>query len=94
MDRYYPSGEKKEGLNVAAYVEGQLFVDVLKRCGNDLTRENVIKQASHLDHVAVPMLWPGVTVSSSPTNYNLFRQFQLVQFDGKYLRPLPASANK
>lgn len=88
MKRYYPSGDVNEGLNLAAYYAGELFVDVIKRCGDELTRENVMKQASHFDNIAVPLLWPGVRINSSPTNYNLYRQLQLVQFDGKYLKPI------
>lgn len=94
MDRYYPEGDKNDGLNVAAYVEGQLFVEILKQCGDELTRENVMTHAAHLDRVSVGMLWPGITVSSSPEDYNLFNELQLIRFDGKYLRPLGDAAGK
>jgi branched-chain amino acid transport system substrate-binding protein len=58
-------------------------VKVLKQCGDDLTRENVLKQASHLDHVALGMLLPGITISTSPTDYRVNKQLQMIQFDGE-----------
>jgi branched-chain amino acid transport system substrate-binding protein len=93
VTQYDPQGDPYETLNVAAYVEGELFVHILRNCGDDLTRKNVMWQAAHLNDVAVPMLWPGVTVSSSPTNYNLFKHLQLIQFDGKQMRPISTSGN-
>jgi branched-chain amino acid transport system substrate-binding protein len=88
MDKYYPEGDKLDGLNVAAFVEGQLVVEVLRRCGNNLTRENVMKQASNLKDVKAAMLMKGVTVNTSPTNYNMFRVVQMTTFNGKYMMPI------
>ena len=56
---------------------------VLRRCGNELTRENVMRVATHMDHVAFPMLLPGITASTSPTDYYPIKQFQMQRFDGK-----------
>ena len=94
MATYDPHGDPYETLNVASYVEGELFVHILRNCGDDLTRKNVMWQSAHLHDVAVPMLWPGVTVSSSPTDYNLFRHLQLIQFDGKQMRPISTAEDK
>jgi branched-chain amino acid transport system substrate-binding protein len=88
INRYYPDGDPDEGLNVAAYFEAELLVEVLKRCGDELTRENVMKQAATFNDLRVDMLRPGIGVSTSPDDYNLFKRFQLVRFDGKSLRPL------
>jgi branched-chain amino acid transport system substrate-binding protein len=94
MAKYDPKSDPYETLNVAAYVEGELFVHILRNCGDDLTRKNVMWQAAHLHDVTVPMLWPGVTVSSSPANYNLFKHLQLLEFDGKEMRPILNSGAK
>jgi ABC-type branched-subunit amino acid transport system substrate-binding protein len=88
MKRYYPEGDPNELLNAAAYFEGELLVEVLQRCGDELTRENVMRQAADLHDLHVDMLRPGMRVSTSPDDYNLFNRFQLVRFDGKSLRPL------
>jgi branched-chain amino acid transport system substrate-binding protein len=90
MEKYYPAGDKLDGLNGAAYFEGQLVVDVLKRCGDLLTRENVMKQATSFRQFKAAMLQPGITVNTSPVDYNMFRKLQLSVFDGKYLTPFGA----
>jgi hypothetical protein len=88
MEKYYPAGDKLDGLHVAAYVEGQLAVEVLKRCGDLLTRENVMKQAADLRNVKPAMLQSGIAVNTASDNYNMFKRLQLSVFDGKYLAPL------
>jgi branched-chain amino acid transport system substrate-binding protein len=87
MDKYYPAGDKFDALHVAAYVEGQLMVEMLKRCGRDVTRQKVMAQAASLKDVQVAMLRPGIKASTSPDNYNLFRKLQMLTFDGKDLVP-------
>jgi branched-chain amino acid transport system substrate-binding protein len=86
MEKYYPAGDKKEGLNVAAYVEGEIMFELLKRCGTDLTRQNLLKQASNFSGATIPMISKGVVLQTEPDNYNLFRQPQLIRFDGKLNR--------
>ena len=87
MEKYYPAGDKFDALHVAAYVEGQLMVEILKRSGTDLTRRNVMAQAANLSNVQVAMLRSGITASTMPDNYNLFRKLQMLTFDGKHLVP-------
>lgn len=58
------------------------LVQVLKQCGEDLTRENVMRQATDLKALQLPMLLPGITVNTSPTNYFPINQVQLERFDG------------
>jgi branched-chain amino acid transport system substrate-binding protein len=82
MDKWYPSGDKKEVFNVYAYSTAQTMVQVLKQCGDDLTRENVMKQAANLHHLALPMLLPGITVDTGPTDWYPVKQEQLAKFDG------------
>jgi len=90
MDKYYPSGDKFDGLNAAAFVEGQLVVDVLKRCGDLLTRENVMRQAASFHEFKAAMIQPGITVNTSPDDYNMFKKLQLLVFDGQHLSPVGA----
>ena len=83
MKRYYPSGSPAEVYNVVGYIEAQALVEILKRCGDDLTRENVMRQATSLKSLELPMLLPGIRITTSPTDYRIIRQVQLMRFDGK-----------
>jgi hypothetical protein len=87
MEKYYPGGDKFDALHVAAYVEGQLMVEILKRCGADVTRKCVMAQAASLKDVRVAMLRPGIAAGTTPENYNLFNKLQMLTFDGKHLVP-------
>jgi hypothetical protein len=57
---------------------------VLKRCGNDLTRENVMKQATSIENLELPMLLPGIRINTSPSDFYPLEQMQLMRFDGKH----------
>ena len=59
------------------------MVQVLKQCGDDLTRENVMKQAANLKNFKLPLLLPGITINTSPTDFSPIEQAQLAKFDGK-----------
>jgi branched-chain amino acid transport system substrate-binding protein len=82
MNKYYPSGDKSDVLNVTGYSSAATMVQVLKQCGHDLTRENVMQQVANLHHLALPMLLPGITVDTSPTDWYPVKQEQLARFDG------------
>ncbi len=82
MNKYYPDGDKLDAFNVYGYSVTQTLIQVLKQCGNDLSRENVMKQAAHLD-MSLPMLLPGIKVTTSPTDFYPIKQMQLARFDGK-----------
>jgi len=84
MQKYYPDGDKTSSLNVYGYITAQLLVQVLKQCGDDLTRENVLKQAAGLHNVELDLLLPGISVSTSPTDYRVNKQLQMVKFDGEH----------
>ncbi len=84
MKRYYPEGNISEGLNVAGYTIAQTLVQVLKQCGDDLTRENVMRQAANLINLELPMLTPGIRLNTSPTDYFPIEQAQMMRFDGKH----------
>jgi len=83
MEKYYPEGDKYSNLNVYGYITAQLLVHVLKQCGDELTRKNVMAQASHFTHVNLDMLLPGISVTTTPTDYRVNKQFQMVRFDGQ-----------
>jgi branched-chain amino acid transport system substrate-binding protein len=83
MKSYYPAGDIADIFNVYAYVNAQLMVHVLTQCGDELTRENVMKQAASLKNLELPMLLPGVKINTSATDYDPIKQLQLMRFDGK-----------
>ncbi len=88
MEKYYPRGDRLDTLNVAAYVEGQLMAEVLRRCGANLTRKNFLEKATSLGDWKAPMLRDSVIVRTDPGNYDIFRSMQLLRFDGEQNRAL------
>jgi branched-chain amino acid transport system substrate-binding protein len=83
MEAYYPGGDISEIYNIYAYLNAQLLVHVLKLCGDDLTRENVMRHAGNLKNLELPLLLPGIRVNTSATDYDPIEQLQLMRFDGK-----------
>jgi hypothetical protein len=69
---------------------GDLMETILKRCGDDLTRENVMKQATNLKSISLALGLPGLSYENSPEDYNLIRQLQIVEFDGEKWMPFAA----
>jgi hypothetical protein len=63
MDRYYPDGDKANSNNAYAYMESQAMIQVIKQCGDDLTRENVMKQAANLKNFTSDMLLFGDVIT-------------------------------
>ncbi|MBV9151181.1 MAG: ABC transporter substrate-binding protein [Alphaproteobacteria bacterium] len=82
MDKYYPNGDKADSQTAYGQSIGQTTVQVLKQCGDELTRENVMKQAANLRNLELPMLLPGIAINTSPTNFAPIRQAQMRRFDG------------
>jgi branched-chain amino acid transport system substrate-binding protein len=83
MAKYYPDGDLKDGGNISAFGLTHTMSRVLKQCGNDLSRENMMKQATSLHDVENPTLLPGIKINTSPTNYHPIRQLQLMRWTGK-----------
>lgn len=83
MAKYYPDGDLKDGSNVYGYTAAQGLVQVLKQCGDLLTRENVMKQAASLKDFSPSLALPGVKVNTSPSDFAPFQQMQMARFDGK-----------
>jgi branched-chain amino acid transport system substrate-binding protein len=82
MKKYYPEAEPGERNTIIAYNEAMTLAAVLKQCGHELTRENVMRQAASLKDLELPMLLPGIKVNTSQTDYYPIKQLQLIRFDG------------
>ena len=82
MDKYYPDGDKTNSNNVYGYVEAEAMVQVLKQCGDNLTRGNVMKQAANLKNFHTELMLPGIMVNTSPDDYFPIEQMQLMRFNG------------
>ncbi|MBV9154313.1 MAG: ABC transporter substrate-binding protein [Alphaproteobacteria bacterium] len=82
MDKYYPDGDKSDAGNVYGPSNAATIVQVLKQCGDELTRENIMKQAANLHDFTVPMLLPGIKINTSPSDFAPVKQVQMGRFDG------------
>ena len=82
MKKYNTSGNVADGLNAYGYGVAQTMVAVLKASGDNLTRENVMKQAASIHDLKLPLLLPGITVSTSADDFAPIKQLQLEKFDG------------
>jgi ABC-type branched-subunit amino acid transport system substrate-binding protein len=83
MDKYYPDGDKANANNVYGYVQAEAMAQVLKQCGDTLTRDNVMKQAASLKDVHTDLMLPGIMVNTSPDDYFPIEQMQLMRFNGQ-----------
>jgi branched-chain amino acid transport system substrate-binding protein len=82
MKKYAPDIDPTDKLSVFGYYGGAMVVALLKQCGDNLTRENVLEQAAHMNNVTVPMLLPGISVNTAPDDYSPIKQMQLQRFNG------------
>ena len=82
MAKEFPEGDKLDGGTVVGYGVAQTLVQVLKQCGDDLTRENVMRQAASLRNFRAEMLLPGITIDTSATDFAPVSQLQLMRFKG------------
>jgi ABC-type branched-subunit amino acid transport system substrate-binding protein len=82
MKKYFPDGNIQDQLIVYGYVVAEATVQVIKQCGDDLTHENIMKQAANLD-IVLPMLLPGVRLKTSPTDYFPIEAMRLQRFNGE-----------
>ncbi len=83
MAKYMPGADLSDGNYTYGYAVALTLVQVLKQCGNDLSRANIMKQAANLHDLQLPVLLPGIVVSTSPTNFHPIRQLQLARWNGK-----------
>jgi len=83
MAKDFPEGDKLDGGTVVGYGVAQTLVQVLKQCGDNLTRENVMKQAASLEDFRTEVLLPGVKINTGPTDFAPISQLQLMKFKGE-----------
>jgi branched-chain amino acid transport system substrate-binding protein len=83
MDKYYPEGDKHSNLNSYGYGNAQTLVNLLRACGDNLTRENVMAQLANIKDFEFDLLLPGISIYSSPTDYRGIRQLQMMRFNGE-----------
>jgi ABC-type branched-subunit amino acid transport system substrate-binding protein len=83
LDKYYPSADRSDSYGVNAFIVCQTMTQVLKQCGSDVSRANIMKQAANLKDFAPDLLLPGIKVNTSPTDYYPIEQLQLIRFNGE-----------
>jgi len=83
MDKYYPDGDKQNTVNTYGYSTAELLVHILRQCGDDLTRENVMRQATNLKNFKGSLSLPGMVGNTSPTDYRINKQMQMMKFNGE-----------
>jgi ABC-type branched-subunit amino acid transport system substrate-binding protein len=88
VDKYNRAGGKDDGAAVFGYAAAETLAQVLKRCGNDLSRENLMKQAEALKDYQGSLLLPGIKINTGPWNFRPIRHLRLVQFDGRTWQPI------
>src|SRR5215471_16445525 len=88
MGKYFPGGDKDDNATLYGYAAAKTLVQVLKQCGDDLSRENVLRQAAALKNYKESVLLPGITISTGPGDLQPIKQMRLVQFDGRTWQPI------
>jgi branched-chain amino acid transport system substrate-binding protein len=83
MAKYFPDGDKNSNFNTYGYSTAQLMAHVLKQCGDDLTRENVMKQATNLKNVELDLSLPGIKGNTTVDDYRVNKQMQMMKFNGQ-----------
>jgi branched-chain amino acid transport system substrate-binding protein len=83
MKKYLPDADTSDSFYVYGYAATMTTIHVLRACGSDFSRENIMRQAADLKDVEVGALLPGIRINSSPTNYHPIRQVQLMRWTGK-----------
>jgi ABC-type branched-subunit amino acid transport system substrate-binding protein len=86
MSKYYPEGDQENGTTVFGYGAAKAFVQVLRQCGDNLTRDNMMKQMTSLD-MTIDVYLPGIKIKTSPTDYSPIDQLQMVKFNGQRFEP-------
>ncbi|HVR66115.1 MAG TPA: ABC transporter substrate-binding protein, partial [Verrucomicrobiae bacterium] len=88
MDKYFPDGDKDDGYALYGYAAAETMVQVLTQCGDDLSRENIMKQAAALKDYRSSILLPDIAINTGPSDYRPIEQMRLVQFDGNAWQPI------
>ena len=77
-----PGADKADGLLETGYTTAQAAELVLRRCGYDVTRENIMRQAASLEHISLDLFLPGIEINTGPTDYDAIQDMQLMRFEG------------
>ena len=88
MDKYYPDGDKDDSYAMFGYAAAETMAQVLTQCGDDLSRENIMRQAASLRNYQSSIALPGIAINTSPTDFRPIEQMRLVQFDGNSWQPI------
>src|SRR6201981_864108 len=83
LAKEFPEGNKLDASVIVGYAVAQTMVQVLKQCGDNLTRENIMKQAASLKDFRTEVLLPGIRINTSPTSFAPISSLQLMQFKGE-----------
>ncbi|MGY3449425.1 ABC transporter substrate-binding protein [Bradyrhizobium sp. USDA 4353] len=83
MDKYYPEGDKLNTVNTYGYSTAELLVQILRQCGDDLTRDNVMRQAANIKGFVPSLALPGLSINTSPTDFRVNKQMQMMRFNGE-----------
>lgn len=83
LTEYMPGLDQSDSSAVTGYNTAMMMVQILKQCGDDLSRENVMRQAANLKDLALPMLLPGIKVTTAPDDYLPYQTLRMQRFDGK-----------
>ncbi|KWV51872.1 branched-chain amino acid ABC transporter substrate-binding protein [Bradyrhizobium macuxiense] len=88
MNKYFPDGDKDDLYAVFGYAAADTLLQVLRQCGDDLSRENIMRQAASLKNYQTPVALPGIVINTSPQDFRPIKQMRLVQFDGNAWQPI------
>jgi branched-chain amino acid transport system substrate-binding protein len=83
LEKYYPGGKSSDFFIAAGYNFAQPLVYLLIQCGDDLSRENIMRKAESLHEVTLPWLLPGITLNTSPTDHQPIKEFREIRFNGR-----------
>jgi len=83
MEKYFPEGDKLNTVNTYGYSAAELLVHILKQCGDDLSRENIMKQAASIKGFVPSLALPGISVNTGPNDYRVNKQMQMMKFNGE-----------
>lgn len=88
MDKYYTDGDKRDSNVLFGYAASETLSRVLEQCGDDFSRENIMRQAASLKDFQSSVTLPGIRISTGPNDFRPIKQVRLVQFDGRIWQPI------
>ncbi len=88
MDKYYPDGDKDDAYAMFGYAAADTLLQVLTQCGDDLSRDNIMRQAASLKDYRSGTVLPGIAINTGPADFHPIKQMRLVQFDGNAWQPI------